>query len=355
METNFFRRPTLRAGAAAMGLALSALAPTAWAADAIYVTNQEAGVSVLDPVTGATVNSVDLADGPRGIAVTPDGKLILTANQKTSDLAVIDAQTLKVLRRIPIGKNPEFLRIQPGGKLAFVTYEPSSDGKPPAHGGKDDDDDDDKLPGHVAIVDLQKWKVVRSVVGAPETEGLEFMRDGKHFVITNEGNSTLTVHSIATGKQVRKIDLKPYGNRPRGIKLSPDGKTYVVTMEFSHTFLVLDQNFKHLKTVATAEGPYGVAFDKAGQRIVVATGRGAKVQVFDAGSYATLAEVPVGKRCWHFTFTPDESKLLVACGRSHDVEVIDTTTYKVTQNLPGFKLPWGIVSWPKASGSLDAP
>lgn len=354
-------RKTLRSGARSAAAGLLAATLTTWAgqglaADAIYVTSQDAGVAVLDPATGATVHTLEMSEGPRGLAITPDGKFLLTANQKTSDVAVIDTATLKVVRRIPIGKNPEFLRIQPGGKLAFVTFEPSSDGKPPAKGGKDDDDDDDdKIPGQVAIIDLQKWKVIRSVVGAPETEGLEFLPDGKHFAITNEGNDTVTVHSIATGKVVRKVDLKPYGSRPRGIKISPDGKTYVVTMEMSHSFVVLDKHFKHLKTVPTAEGPYGIAFDKAGKRIAVAAGRGAKVQFFDAASYATLAEVPVGKRCWHFTFTPDESKLMVACGRSNDVEVIDAGTYQVTQNLQGFKLPWGIVSWPKAAGSLDAP
>lgn len=329
------------------------------AADAIYVTNQEAGVSVLNPATLAPTGTIDLGDSdPRGVAVTPDGKFLLTANRKTSDVAVVDTATLQVVRRIPIGKNPEFLRIIPGGALAFVTYEPSSDGKPPAHGkgGKpDDDDDDDKIPAQVAIIDLKKWAVIRSVVGAPETEGLEFLPDNKHFAITNEGNDTVTVHSIATGKLTRKVDLHPYGHRPRGIKIAPDGKTYVVTMENSNSLVVLDRNFKYLKTVPTAAGPYGVAFDKTGKRTVVVAGRAGKVQFFDSATHAVLAEVPVGKRCWHFTFTPDESKLLVACGRSHDVEVIDTTSYQVTANLPGFKLPWGIVSYPKANGSLDAP
>ncbi|MGN5477893.1 hypothetical protein ACTMU2_15925 [Cupriavidus basilensis] len=40
------------------------------------------------------------------------------------------------------------------------------------------------------------------------------------------------------------------------------------------------------------------------------------MQVFDARSLATVAVVPVGKRCWHFSFTPDAQKLLLACGRS---------------------------------------
>ncbi len=340
--------------ASAVSLLALAAAPVA-AADAVYVTNQGGGVSVLDPVKLTVVRTVDVGGvGPRGVALTPDGKYLLTANQKSANLSVIDTATMKVVRHVPIGKNPEFLRISPDGSRAYVTFEPSSKGGPPSKHEKDDDDDD-KTPGQVAEVDLHTWKVVRSIVGAPETEGIEFSADHKLLAVTNEGNDTITVYTIADGKLVKTVDLSKDGSRPRGIKLSPDGKHYVVTMENSNSFLVLDDDFKVLKSVPTAMGPYGVAFDKSGKRIIVAAGRGGKVQVFDAHSYAVLAEVPVGKRCWHFSFTPDESKLLVACGRSHDVEVIDASNYTLSKKLTGFKLPWGVVAYPKAYGSLETP
>lgn len=346
------RTPVL---ATLVAAALAAGALPAFAAEALYVTSQGGTVTLIDPATLVPGKTVDLGKaGPRGLALTPDGKYLLTANQKTADVAVIDTATLKVVRRVPIGKNPEFLRILPDGSKAFVTYEPSSEGGPPKKGGKDDDDGP-KLPGEVAIIDLSKWAVVKSIVGAPETEGIEFSANGKDVAITNEGDDTVTVYDIASGKLLKTVDLHPYGHRPRGIKLSPDGKSYAVTMENSDNLVVLDADFKFVKSVKTGAGPYGVAFDKAGARIIVAASRAARLQVFDAKSYAQLADVPVGKRCWHFSFTPDESKLVVACGRSNDVEVIDATTYKLTKTLPGFELPWGIVSYPKAYGSLETP
>jgi YVTN family beta-propeller protein len=174
-------------------------------------------------------------------------------------------------------------------------------------------------------------------------------------VVSNEGNDTLTIYEIASGKLLQTIDLSAYGHRPRGIKRFPDGRHYVVTMEDSDNFAVLDEDFKFVRAVATAKGPYGVSFDKAGQRILVAAARGGKLQVFDAATFAGVADIAVGKRCWHFSFTPDERRLLLACGRSNDVEVIDTATWQVTASLPGFKLPWGVVTYPKAYGSLDAP
>jgi YVTN family beta-propeller protein len=68
-----------------------------------------------------------------------------------------------------------------------------------------------------------------------------------------------------------------------------------------------------------------------------------------------LAEVPTGQRCWHFTFTPDDSKVLLACGRSNNVVVIDANSYKQIGTIEGFRLPWGIVTYPASYGSLGLP
>jgi YVTN family beta-propeller protein len=65
--------------------------------------------------------------------------------------------------------------------------------------------------------------------------------------------------------------------------------------------------------------------------------------------------MPIGQRCWHFTFTPDDSKVLLACGRSNNVVVIDATTYMQIRTIEGFKFPWGVVTYPKSYGSLDLP
>lgn len=355
---------------AACGLtmaALAAVAVPAYAEGVIYVTNQDGGVDVLDVASLTRLRSAELGDAtPRGMALTPDGKMLLTANQKTGDVAVIDTQTMTVARHIAIGKNPEFLRILPDGSKAFVTYEPSSTGGPPPREGKKegkkdgkrdgkDDDEGPAKPGQVAVIDLKTWRVVASIVGAPETEGIEFTADGKHVAVTNEGDDTITVYDIASGKLVQRVDLSKYGQRPRGLKVAPDGQSYVVTMESSNSFLVLDAGFKVVKSVATALGPYGVAFDRTGGRIVVAAARGGRLEVFDARTHARIAEVPVGKRCWHFSFTPDERRLLAACGRSNELVVVDAASYQVVKTLPGFATPWGVVAYPRSSGSLDAP
>lgn len=318
-----------------------------------YVTNQGGGVTVLDARALQPIAEIAVGKDPRGLAVTPDGRWLLTANQGSADVSVVDTGTRKEVRRIAVGRNVEFMRISPDGHRAFVTYEPSSAGGPPKEGAQESDKDD--APAEVAIIDLSRWAVVGRIKAARETEAIEFSPDGKTLLVANEGDNTVGVYDLSTLRQIQSVDVSSFGNRPRGIKIAPDGKTYVVTLENSNNLLLLDAGFKPTKTVPTGQGPYGVAFDREGRYLWVAASRADQLQVFDARTFAPVATIPVGKRCWHFSFTPDARKLLLACGRSNSVQVIDPQKNAVVDTLEGYKLPWGVVTYPTSVGSLDAP
>ena len=323
-----------------------------------YVTSQKsntAGVSVIDLATMEVVKTFDLkAEGPRGLGITDDGSKLIVATRENSSISVMDTATGELLQQIEVGKNPEFVRVR--GNFVFISSEPSAVGGPPPKPGaaeEEDDDDDEKVPARIAIVDLAKGEKIREIVGGPETEGIEFSADGKEMVITNEADNTITVHNIETGELIKTILTHQYGDRPRGIKISPDGQTYVATLEYGNKFMVLDKNFNFLRTVDTGKVPYGVSFDASGEHIYVAANKEKALQVFDAKSYEKVKDIPIGDRCWHFSFTPDDKQLLLACGKSDAIFVIDTEKQTVTKEIPVTDMPWGVVTYPKSMGSLD--
>jgi YVTN family beta-propeller protein len=320
------------------------------AADVAYVSNEQGGISVIDLTTLKVSREFDLTGKiPRGIAVTNDGAYVLTANKDTDDVSVIDTKTGKITRDIKVGDGPEFLRVM--GDHAFVTYEP---GGRRVDGVAENPDKEDER-AEIGVIDLKDWKVVRSIKSGLETEGLEFSRDGKYIVTTNEGDETVSVYDWMTGTHVKTVSTRSYGKRPRGIKVTPDGKSYVVTLEGSNNFVVLDSDFNVVKNVPTKTGPYGVGFDPSGKHMLVAASRASALQIFDAKTFELIQEVTVGARCWHFTYTPDKSKILVACGRTNDIRVIDAQTYAPLASIPDGKLPWGVVTYPRGHGSLDTP
>jgi YVTN family beta-propeller protein len=338
----------------ALALVLSASSAFADAGKA-YVTNQDGGVSVIDLATMETVGNIDIqAKGPRGIGVTADGKWLVTANKDDNNISIVDTATGQLVKQVAIGKNPEFVRVR--GNMAYVTYEPSptTGGAPkPAEPAAAKDDDEDKLPGHIAIVDLKKGKVVKDIVGKPETEGLEFSKDGKKLVVTNESDDSITVHDLKTGKLLKNVPIGDMGKRPRGIKVSPDGKSYISTLEFSDELLIMDDKFKPIKTIATGKSPYGVSYDHDGKRIFIASSKEKALQVYDASTFEKIKDIPTGDRCWHFSFTPDDKDILLACGKSSEIVVIDAEKLEVTKRIENKGLPWGVVTYPKAMGSLD--
>jgi YVTN family beta-propeller protein len=322
-----------------------------------YVSEEEGGISVLDLSTLKVIRRVEPKDvAPRGLAVTYDGKYLITSNKNTRDVTVFDTSGLSLVKRMHIGDNPEFVKINPSGDRLFATFEPASQGRPPgAPKAASDSDDENGPPAQIASFHVGDWAAGPVSTAGQETEGVEFSRDGKLMLVANESQETIGVFDEATGAHLRDIDLKAYGIRPRGVKVSPQGNGYAVTMETSGTLLTMDQNFKVIKSVPTAAKPYGLTFDRAGKRIFVSAALAGKLQVFSADSLQLLAEVPTDKRCWHFTFTPDDSKILLACGRSNNVVVIDASSYKKLQTIEGFKLPWGIVTYPRSYGSLGLP
>lgn len=321
-----------------------------------YVSEEEGGVSVIDLRTLQVIRRVQPSDiAPRGLAVTFDGKYVITSNKNTTDVAVFATPRLNMVTRLHIGDNPEFIKINPSGDRLFATFEPSSRGGPPGAAKPSADDDDNGPPAQIASFHVGDWAPGPVSTAGQETEGMEFSRDGKLLLVANESQETIGVFDEATGTHVRDIDLKAYGIRPRGLKVSPLGTGYAVTMETSGTLLTMDSNFNVIKSVPTAAKPYGLTFDRAGKRIFVSAALAGKLQVFSADSLQLLAEVPTGQRCWHFTFTPDDSKILLACGRSNNIVVVDANSYKKIQTIEGFKLPWGIVTYPRSFGSLGLP
>jgi DNA-binding beta-propeller fold protein YncE len=322
-----------------------------------YVSEEDGGIVAIDLNTLQIRKRIHPKDtAPRGIGITFDGKYLVAANKDTDDASVFDTRGLRMVRRIPVGDNPEFVKLNPSGTSLFISYEPGATaGPPPESPAGGEEDDANEPPAQIMQFNVGDWSRVRSFVAGKETEGLEFSPDGKFLVVANEAQDTLGIYDAVSGQRVRDVNLGSYGKRPRGVKISPQGNSYAVTMEGSGTLLSLDRDLNVIRSVTTAAKPYGLAFDRQGSRIFVAAAAARKLQVYAADTLQLIGEAPIGQRCWHFTFTPDDSKLLLACGRSNNIYVIDARTYQPIRVLDGFHLPWGIVTFPRAYGSLGLP
>jgi YVTN family beta-propeller protein len=328
-------------------------------ASVAYVTEEDGGLSVIDLNRLAVVKHVHPNDvEPRGLGLTFDGRYLITANKDSADMTVFETRGLglNLVRRIQVGDNPEFIKMFPTGRWLFTSFEPGSEGGPPQEtAAGEQQQEENEQPSQIVSFNVQDWSRGTVFTAGKETEGLEFSSDGTLLIVANEAQDNIGIFNTGTGQLVKSVDLATYGKRPRGVKRSPAGTSYAVTLEGSGTLLLLDPDFNVTKTAKTAAKPYGVAFDRSGKRILVAAAAARTLEVYSADSLQLLAQAPIGQRCWHFTFTPDDSKLLLACGRSNNVYVIDANSYQPITVIGGFQTPWGILTYPRAFGSLGLP
>ena len=72
-----------------------------------YVSNSQAGsVSVIDPSSGAVVESLLAGEWPGGIATSPDGTRADVANRGSNDISVIDTTSHSLVETISTGAGP---------------------------------------------------------------------------------------------------------------------------------------------------------------------------------------------------------------------------------------------------------
>jgi YVTN family beta-propeller protein len=82
----------------------------------------EDGIDVIDVAAGNVSDRIRLypGDEPRELALTPDGRTLLSANTGSNTVSVIDADSRFEVTRIRVGNGPRSVAIDPTGRRAFA-------------------------------------------------------------------------------------------------------------------------------------------------------------------------------------------------------------------------------------------
>jgi YVTN family beta-propeller protein len=319
---------------------------------------------------------------------------VFVTNERSGDVTVIDGAELKVVATIPVGKRPRGIHVSPDGKLVYVALSGTPIEAPPqidAHGNPvfekkkgDDDENVDKSADGIGVLDIAANKLTGKLHAGSDPEEFALSKDGHHIYISNEDTKTASVISVASGKLEHII---PVGQEPEGVTTTPDGKQFYVTCEAGGDIYVVDTNsyssvahFKVngrprsvaflssggigfipsesagelniidsakisvLKTVALPAGsrPMRVKLSRDEKRLYVSNGRAGTISVFDTHSYELLSTIKVGTRPWGIGISPDGKFLFAANGPSNDVSVVDLRSNQEVSRIKAGSSPWGI-------------
>ncbi len=147
-------------------------------------------VQEIDVIEGTILGKavLSLGDDPIDVAVTPDGRHLISVNRGSNTISIIDAVSLIELERIRVGDKPCSVEISPTGLLAFVLNSYSNT---------------------LSCIDLSQniFAGTLAVQGSPRRGA--FSRNGRRFYVITSDSPTMTVIDVSSLTSVGSIHIGP--------------------------------------------------------------------------------------------------------------------------------------------------
>ncbi len=325
--------------ALAAPLAVLLAATDARAADApklrIVQTNSAGdNVSLIDPTTNTVVGEIKDIEVNHGAAAAPDGSRLYISNEAEHTLDIVEARTLKVVRRVPLYGRPNNVAISHDGRRVYVAIA--------------------QAPGAVDVVDTASETRVKSIPIDGAGHNTYVTPDGRFVVAGSVAGKSLTVIDQKTEEPVWSMKFDA-GVRPIAFERNADGSTRRMFVQLSdfHGFAVVD--FAARKEVARVTLPdvpgaakslnvqgspsHGIGIAPDGRTLWATSKWYHFVAAYSMPDLKLLGIVPVGHHPDWLTFSPDSRRVYVACAGSNVVSVVDVAGLKEITKIPVGQVP----------------
>jgi YVTN family beta-propeller protein len=182
----------------------------------LYVGNsQGSNVSIIDLASLKVVGDVTVGRHVHCVALTPDGRRLLTTSEVDHTLIISDTAANKIIGTVKLPGKPNECAVTPDGHYVTV---PIRDGD------------------SVAIVDINEQKIVK-VLPIKEPHNSVNIGSNRYMFVSSMGSHEIDVIDL------EKMDYSahiPVGGRPRPFVVSKDGRTLYVAVSYLHGFNIVD-------------------------------------------------------------------------------------------------------------------
>ena len=191
----------------------------------------------------------------------------------------------------------------------------------------------------VTMFDLKTLAVLRQITVGPGLDGIMYDEPDDKIILTNHSRpiGTLTALDPRSGDIVATVELED--TAPEGA--AADGKGHIfVNNESKHTIQVIDvKTWKATASwpLAPCEGPTGIAYDKATNRIF--SGCNKTSVVLDASTGKIVATIANGTRVDALGWDADKKLIYIPNGGEGNVTVVHQDSadkYTVVATVPTF-------------------
>ena len=189
----------------------------------VMVLNQDATISVIDPVVGITgitslYASIPLKRPGADWTKTSDEKTMFVSMPRAGEVAVVNLDTFKVTKNIAAGAMPMRMTLQPDEKYLWVGND--------AESGK---------TGGVTVIETVSGTIVKSIETGAGHHEISFSDDSKTAFVSNRESGTVSIIDIGSLDTVTNISTGPapisiaYSSLSKAAYVA-DGRNGIVTV-----------------------------------------------------------------------------------------------------------------------------
>lgn len=206
--------------------------------------------------------------------------------------------------------------------------------------------------GELTIIDTSNDSVVGTIPVGTRPRGIRLTQDGRTVFVALSGSPrcppTMPDEECEKLKADKSKDgigaidvasrkvtkVLPGGSDPEAFDISKDGKRLFVSNEDAHSATIVDiESGKVLSTVAVGREPEGVKLHPSGETVWVTGETDHDVTVLDTESGKVITKIKVGERPRDLTFTDDGSLAYVSGETAGNVTVVDAKAHKVLKTI----------------------
>ena len=335
----------------------------------VVLVQSEAGVvSLLDPATGIRRATVRVGKDPRGVAVSPDGRVAVVADSGLSRggsaLSVVNLAFARLSRTIPLSYLPRTAGESVEPKL-YVRAESVAFGEDSRHVWVTCPRED-----VILVVDIFEGVVEAEIETGRQPEFILPSPDGTRAYVSHVGSGTVVILDTRWRGIVDRFEA---GSGAAGLALHPDGKEIWVANSGSNSISVVDlETFQELAEFACGAAPVRLAFAPDGRHVACANMAGSSVTIFTTDDYRVERVIELdppapkgstqlvrlvgedlgadssltrGCRPLDVLLVPRGDKLFVSCSRTSHLAEIDTRRWTLARYHPTGAGPRGLAWW----------
>lgn len=194
-------------------------------------------VIVLDPISLANQNIINVGDSPLEVTFTPNGRYVFVANNGSDNVTVIDAETKTTVKTIAVGDGP--VGAWPGSN--GVMYVDNETGK------------------SLTAIDATTLEIVRTY-NLGFTPAMAAVAPDSTLWVTDTDNGKVVIYKTQSDEKIGEITV---GSGAHGIAFTGDGSTGYISNQNAGTVSVINVPKRTvIKTITVGKKPNGMVWRK---------------------------------------------------------------------------------------------